>query len=315
MEKLDIIIPAYNAKNTLDRLLYSVAIQKNVNNFKVYIVNDCSDYDYSEIIKSFKRFFWIKELKLEKNMGPGYARQYGIDHSFGEFIMFIDADDFLYSPYSLYELYIPLERKYDLIISNFIVENSGKELVFKCDYTWLHGKVFKRDFLIKNSIRFNNTRSNEDNGFNYLVRFHKPYTLFLDKVTYIYYENPCSTTRRNKGIYEYTGLEYFSYNLQWAINIALEKNIKSYDIIKISLKAIIVMYFSYLNFYNKYDVSKISFWSKDLKKIFDKYYKKYISDSMIKKEIELKNNEYIEKNINIDFRISFFEFLKIVEEI
>lgn len=314
MEELDIIIPAYNAKNTLRRLGYSIATQKNINNFKVYIVNDCSDYDYHEIIEFFKNFFWIKELKLEKNMGPGYARQYGIDHSYGKYITFIDADDFLYSPNSLYNLCKPLKYNYDLIISNFIYEHSNQNIIMKNDCTWLHGKVFKREFLQKNSIRFNNTRSNEDNGFNHLVRFHYPKTLFLDKITYVYYANPESTTRKNNAIYEFYGLEYYAYNLQWAINSAIEKNINSYDIVKTSLRVLISMYFYYLDFYNKYDVSKICFWSKDLKKIFDKYYKKYISDSMIKKEIESKNNEYIEKNINIDFKISFYEFLNLVRE-
>lgn len=315
MENLDIIIPAYNAQNTLNRLLYSIAIQRNIKNFKVYIVNDCSDYEYSDKINYFKKFFFIKELKLEKNMGPGYARQYGIDSSTGEYIMFIDADDFLYTPNSLYELYSQLNKNYDVIISNFICQHCGTELIIKKDYTWLHGKVFKRKFLETNSIRFNNTRENEDNGFNHLVRFHKPKTLFLDKVTYLYYENLESITRKNNRAYDFNGLESFAYNLQWAINNSINKNLQSYDIIVTLTKSIITMYFSYLYFYNKYDVSKICIWTKELKKIFDVYYKKYISDFMIEKEINIKNNEYKRRNINVNFKVSFWKFLNLVEEI
>lgn len=314
MEELDIIIPAYNAKNTLDRLLYSIAIQKNVKNYKVYIVNDCSDYDYADKINHFKDYFWIKELKLEKNMGPGYARQYGIDSSTGKYIMFADSDDFLYSPNALYELTSQLANNYEVIISNFISQYCGQELVLKKNYTWLHGKIYNRDFLYKNSIRFNNTRENEDNGFNYLVRFHKPRTLFLDKVTYVYYENMNSITRKNNRIYDYTGLESFAYNLEWAITTALNKNIQSYDIIITVVRAIITMYFSYLYFFEKYNCKEICFWTKGLKLIFNKYYNKYINEFMIKKELEKTNNEYISRNIKINFKISFWEFLKLVEE-
>ena len=136
----------------------------------------------------------------------------------------------------------------------------------------------------------------------------------MDTLTYVYSNNPNSITRRDNCIYEFYNLKYFAYNIQWAINRALNKNIQSYDIILVSLKALITMYFFYLEFYNKYDIKKICTWSKDLKKLFDKFYKKYISDQTINKEINLKNEEYFQRNINIDFRISFFDFLKLVEE-
>ena len=314
METLDIIIPSYNSKETLKRLLYSITIQKKFTSFKVYIVNDCSDYKYTDIINTFKNFFDITELYLENNMGPGFARQYGIDHSDSKYITFIDADDYLFSPYSLYNLTYNLDKNYDLLITNFLLESPNGNIIIKNDYAWLHGKVYKRKFLYNNSICFNNTRANEDNGFNYLVRFHKPRTLVFDTLTYVYSNNPNSITRRDNCIYEFYNLKYFAYNIQWAINCALNKNIQSYDIILVSLKALITMYFFYLEFYNKYDIKKICVWSKDLKKLFDKFYKRYISDQTINKEINLKNEEYFQRNINIDFRISFFDFLKLVEE-
>lgn len=314
METLDIIIPSYNSKETLKRLLYSITIQKRFTSFKVYVINDCSGYRYTDIINPFKKLFDITELYLENNMGPGFARQYGIDHSNSKYITFIDADDYLFSPYSLYNLSYNFDKNYDLIITNFLLESPNNDVVVKNNYAWLHGKVYKREFLYKNSIRFNNTRANEDNGFNYLVRFHKPQTLFFDILTYVYSNNPNSITRKDNCVYEFYNLEYFAYNIQWAINCALHKNIHSYDIILVSLKALITMYFFYLEFYNKYDIKKICIWSKDLKKLFDKFYKKYISNQMINKEINLKNEEYFQRNIIINFRVSFFDFLKLVEE-
>lgn len=312
---LDIIIPSYNSKETLKRLLYSIAIQRDFTSFKVYIVNDSSNYKYTNIINFFKNFFDITELYLKKNMGPGFARQYGIDHSTSKYITFIDADDYLFSPHSLYNLSYKFCKNYDLIITSFLLETPDQNIIIKNDYTWLHGKAFKREFLYNNSIRFNNTRANEDNGFNYLVKFHKPETFITDITTYVYSYNPNSITRKDNCIYEFYNLEYFAYNIQWAINCALNKKIQSYDIILVSLKSLITMYFFYLEFYNKYDVKKICIWSKELKKIFDNFYKKYISNLMIDKEINLKNDEYAQRNININFKVTFFEFLQLIEEV
>lgn len=71
-ENIDIIIPAYNAKETIRRALYSIAIQKinNQTKIKVYIVNDSSNYNYQDIIEEFQKFFSIEELCTEINMGP-----------------------------------------------------------------------------------------------------------------------------------------------------------------------------------------------------------------------------------------------------
>ena len=60
---IDIIIPVYNAKSTIRRLLYSISYQKNSDKFKVYLVNDCDLLDYSEDINIFSSFLSITELQ------------------------------------------------------------------------------------------------------------------------------------------------------------------------------------------------------------------------------------------------------------
>ena len=172
---LDIIIPTYNAKKYLKKLLYSISIQKNIKNFHVYIINDNSDYNYSDEINFFSNYIDIKEILLTTNVGPGLAREYGIKNSKSEYIIFIDADDYLYSPNSLYYLYNTIRNKdTDLVISNFIYERDNERKVMKKNNVWLHGKIFKRKFILDNDIHFNNTRANEDNGFIRLCLFHHP---------------------------------------------------------------------------------------------------------------------------------------------
>ena len=65
---LDIIIPCYNAKKTIVKTLSSICLQENIEKANIYLVNDCSDYDYSFYIDFFKNFINIKELKTPQNM-------------------------------------------------------------------------------------------------------------------------------------------------------------------------------------------------------------------------------------------------------
>ena len=53
----------------------------------------------------------------------------------------------------------------------------------------MHGKMYKRKFLIDNDIKFNNSYANEDNGFNNLLLLHNPKISYLNEETYIWKNN------------------------------------------------------------------------------------------------------------------------------
>lgn len=310
--ELDIIIPTYNAKKYLKRLLYSISIQKNIKNFHVYIINDNSDYNYSDEIIFFSKYIDIQEISLTTNVGPGLAREYGIKNSKSEYIIFIDSDDYLYSPNSLYYLYNTIISKdADLVISNFIYERDNEIKVMKKNNVWLHGKIFKRKFIIDNDIHFNNTRANEDNGFIRLCLFHHPKLEYLDEITYIYSENTNSITRNNNRAYKFTGLEWFAYNMQWAMDIACKKGLDQKQICLCSLGVLVAMYYYYLDLYEEYDVTKILVWSKKIKNIYDTYKNQYISENIIKYFLKEKEKEYL----NINKIISLNEFLERINNV
>lgn len=71
---IDIIIPAYNAHETIDQTLYSINTQINKELFKVYIVNDASNQNYSNFVDKYSNSLDIEEITIEKNSGPGVAR-------------------------------------------------------------------------------------------------------------------------------------------------------------------------------------------------------------------------------------------------
>ena len=95
---IDIIIPAYNAHDTIYKALMSISLQVIKDKLKVYIIDDCSDKPYDYLKEDFNDLD-ITIKRLDKNVGPGKARQYGIDHSNNPYIMFCDSDDYLYNPY------------------------------------------------------------------------------------------------------------------------------------------------------------------------------------------------------------------------
>ncbi len=310
---LDIIIPAYNAHETIERTIKSIVNQKNAYGYNVYILNDCSDEDYSNIINIYNKIINIIEIKTKVNGGPGIARNIGLDNSNSTYVMFIDSDDYLYDNNSLRNLYdaISKDSSLDLVISNFLYERDGEKLIKKENPVWLHGKIYKRSFLDKYSIRFNNTRSNEDNGFNRLVFFMNPKYVLLDCVTYVYSENPNSITRKNNRSFKFDGLEGLAYNIVWAINEGIKRNANEFDIAIIALNTLVAMYFYYNEYYDDYDVSKICKWTKDIYNIY-KQYVYLLPKGSEDTSIDVKNSEYNKDNKNIVLKVDFNSFLNIV---
>ena len=244
---LDIIIPAYNAKDTIKKTLDSIAMQKKIKEVHVYLINDNSEYNYKEFVELYNNKMNLKEIILKRNVGPGVARNKGIEIGTGKYIMFIDSDDCLYKNNVLEKMYNKIEKENsDLLISNFIYERDNQTIVKKMDPIWLHGKMYRRCFLEKNQIRFNKTRANEDNGFNRLILLLNPKISVLDDITYVYCNNLNSITRKNGRIYKLEGLEGFAYNMIWAMDEALKRGCCENDIKILSLNTLIAMYYYYL---------------------------------------------------------------------
>ena len=306
---LSIIIPAYNAIKTLDKTLMSLSIQRTKYKFEVLLVNDKSNYTYENVIDKYKKLIDIKELELKENVGPGQARQKGIENTNSKYILFIDADDYLYSPYSIELLINKIEEtKADVVISNFIIERDNKREIKEKNNVWLHGKIYRRDFIEKNNVKFNTTRKNEDSGFNRLLLLLKDTIEYLNEITYVYQENPDSITRKENRKYKIDGLEGLAQNMYWAYEEAKNRNAEEY-LIKIHiLSTITASYYYYNELKEQYDVSLIIKW---FKKIYNEY-KKYEYEE---KEINyyLLINRYILETISEPY-ISYKEYLNKLEE-
>ena len=209
MKKLDVIIPAHKAQNTILRTLSSIAQQTILDKIVVTIVNDADGIGYQKFIDMFGNVMDIKELVMDTNGGPGVARQYGIDNTTCPYFTCIDDDDTFANAYSL-ELLVKKadeNKEYHTIIGSFAEEHEGLNFVSHSnDMVWMFGKLYKRDFIKKYDIRFNETRANEDNGFNTIIRLvssEDEKVMFLPDIVYFWHWKEDSITRINNCQYSY----------------------------------------------------------------------------------------------------------------
>lgn len=220
-DKIDIIIPAYKAQGTILRTLSSIAEQTIIDDIEVTIVNDaCPNGDYQEFVKMFLPYFKIREIKLEENGGPGVARQKGIDETKNEFFTCIDADDTFSGAIALETLRAAIKEPvmfngqqidggFKCVSGTFLqLGETLKQIVpHQNDMVWMFGKLYRRDFIEKYKVRFNETRANEDTGFNTIVRLlcNSPMEQirFVPEVVYFWHNKKDSITRINDGQYGY----------------------------------------------------------------------------------------------------------------
>lgn len=175
--KLQILIPQYKETDEVIKpLLDSIAIQQNVdfNEIGVIICNDGTDVHLSnEIINNYP--FKI-EYHLEPHRGVSGTRNACLDYAKADYVMFCDADDMFHNACGLWILFREFESGFDSLVSAFVEET--RDFQTKClyisheiDSTFVHGKVHRRQYLIDEKIRWNDSLTiHEDSYFNCLCQ-------------------------------------------------------------------------------------------------------------------------------------------------
>lgn len=252
MAKIDLIIPCYNAHDTLIRTLGSVMSQTIRDEIQVILVDDASSKKYNSIVKKVEKYLNIKIIRLKENVGPGKARRLGMKAGTSKYIMFIDADDTFFNAYSVETMYFEIEkRQCNICYSNFM-EDMGNKRYFahNNDGIWLFGKIYKREFLENMNIYINDTRANEDVGFNTLCRaFTVPQ--HVNELIYIWHYNKNSITRRNNALYSFTCTEGHVDNKIWAFKEAYKRGWNKDAYIRDIASQLCWYYFGYFDVKNQ----------------------------------------------------------------
>lgn len=174
MKKIDIIIPAYNAHNTLNGTLASIAIQTMVDDIRVILIDDHSEKDYNSLVKDFANRLDILLIRNEENKGCGVTRNIGLDNVTADFIMFVDADDRFCNFNSVETLYNAITENDDInaVYASFN-EMDGNNVLRTANplhWTWIFSSIFRASFINKFPIRFADASCGEDCGFNKKIK-------------------------------------------------------------------------------------------------------------------------------------------------
>lgn len=205
--KYSIITPMYNSFSLMNRYFNSLNNQ-TFKDFEIIIVDDCStDSSYEKAFEYAKKSdLNIRVLKTEKNFGPGNARNLGISVAKGDYILFLDSDDYLsdvcIEKLNDVENYDILLFDYNRIKKSRIIpcqtlrkhfsDLISREEVILWATTNVCGKVYKRSILLQEKIVFPNLIRYED-----FVFFVKSVTVsntikYLDEELYNYVDNSSS---------------------------------------------------------------------------------------------------------------------------
>lgn len=178
---ITIIIPAYNRPDCLQKALGSLNLQTD-QRFNVVVVDDNSTEDLSYIIEAYQQSgMTLYYVKRTENGGAGAARNTGLDYVTNKIdeksnIVFLDSDDLL-SPNAVatYNSVITNKKDYEVIASLFLEEHYGSDgnIYYTQppiqNITWIHGKIYRLEFLNDNKLRFPDMPYGEDMAFNALV--------------------------------------------------------------------------------------------------------------------------------------------------
>ncbi len=168
---VSIIVPVYNVENYLEKCLDSL-VNQDFDNYEIVVVNDGSTDKSKEIAERYQTKYAQIVLINQENKGLGGARNTGIEAARGEYLLFVDSDDYIRKD-TLHLLYSKaVEQQADMVVFGYtIVDELGN--VIKIDHGFENekptldenrellmcapiacNKLIKKDLFINSGIRF-----------------------------------------------------------------------------------------------------------------------------------------------------------------
>ena len=217
MYKMSVIIPCYNARETILKTLHSIAMQSIADDIEILVINDADGIDYSDILSKFDDLNIIY-VQRDCNGGCGAARNTGIRNATADFVCFIDSDDQFTNPLTLQIMYNKIKaEKVDMLAGDFESEmrqdNGIAIKKIEKSPVWCHNKYYRRQFLLDNNLFFNEKlRINEDMEFHQLLIDMGGKVAYVPFCGYMWRDNAKSVTHeslyKNKKQFVTASVEY-----------------------------------------------------------------------------------------------------------
>ena len=207
MPKVSVIVPVYNSEKYLEKCLDSL-IHQTLYDVEIIIVNDGSTDKSEEIINKYLKDGRVIYLKKE-NGGQASARNLGLSVARGEYISFIDSDDYVNLD-MLDSLYKASLSKYDIVVCDFYLTYTDKDIYSKIlkrpggeingsEYLFSgagpSNKIYKTEFLKKNNFKFPEGIIYEDYAAIPSLVIYSPSIYYLNRAFLHYMQNENSTMR------------------------------------------------------------------------------------------------------------------------
>lgn len=145
MAKISIIVPVYNMEHYLDNAIDSL-INQTLANIEIICIDDCSTDNSLKILNDYaNKDSRIKIIPLEQNKGTGYARNIAIDKATGEYIMFLDPDDW-YSLDACEKAYNKIKTNDDDVVFFDYYKYNEKKEKYYIDDTYSKNLTQLKDF-------------------------------------------------------------------------------------------------------------------------------------------------------------------------
>lgn len=232
--KVSVIVPVYNVEKFIDKCLNSL-VKQSLKEIEIIVVNDGTKDNSQKIIDKYVKKYPDKiKSYIKENGGQGSARNYGLKKATGEYIGYVDSDDFVEK-----DMYKKLynkakENNYDIVVcGNYNVSedyqnknidafinnyNTDLENIFFGKMA-VWNKIYKRDILIKNKLEFKEKVWYEDLAFTLKAIMNSNTFAFIDEPLYDYLIREGSTmnnsnVKRNLEILEAFNdiLSYIQHN-------------------------------------------------------------------------------------------------------
>ena len=324
IKKVTVVIPAYNSHATIGRLMNSIAMQIAKEDITVIVVDDCSSAGYASELARFSDTFDIKEVRLDENGGPGVARQKGLEMVETPYVTFIDADDTFCNAYSLAILLKIMEQHQNaaLVAGSFVEESENMDFnVHENDMVWVFGKMYRKSFLDRYGIKFNDTRANEDNGFNTTIRLLSSDAepmVFTSDIVYCWHFKADSITRVNNAQYSYDqSFVGYAYNMEYAIMEARKHRPFSETTMSFAVEVMCHLYEYYIEAINRdprFNEQNLQSCKRFYKNVYAEIEQKLPSNALAAEYNKVMANAYIGgKLFGIVPELSFTEFIKLLK--
>ena len=288
MIKVSVIVPVYNVEKYLERCLNSL-VSQTYKDYEVICINDCSPDRCGDILDKFQKKYSsiIRILEKNQNIGLGRSRERGIRHAEGEYIMFVDSDDYVKNDYVQTYVKEIEDHPCDIVIGGFIKDRKGKLKIHKMSHSvWSNttysiacAKMFRKEFILSNGVEFTSIRCAEDIYFSLVMFYYNATYSVMNYAGYYYYYNEKSIT----------GSMNHTNNTERFISDIFTEFLTHYDIKKIAEERQRVIEYTYLA--NMINALITYGHGAGLKRMNEKY--QYIIKDINKKFPDYRNNPYV----------------------